>query len=116
MKSSSQNEIAAVIVYSEESKVHFISTQFTDFLVTPLLSTISASLETKKTVPPNDTKLPALWQPPETPPSKLDPLLLLPPRLAQPPRSKYHREKGMIKRKPVNKSDETIRAAKETTV
>jgi hypothetical protein len=85
-------------------------------IVTPLLSTPSASLDTKKTVPPNDTKLPALWQPPETPPSKLDPLLLLPPRLAQPPRSRYHREKGMIRRKPVNKSDETIRATKDATV
>ena len=70
-------------------------------------------LETRKSVSPNDAKLPQLWQPPAIPPAKLDPKLLLPPRLAQ-PRSKHTREKGVIRRKPVNKSDETIPPSKPT--
>ena len=78
-----------------------------------MLSKPSVNLEIKATVPPNETKLPPSWQPPDTPPSKLDPLLLLPPRLAQPPRTKYKRDRGGIRRKPVNRSDESITSAQK---
>jgi hypothetical protein len=81
--------------------------------VTPMLSKPSVNLETRTTVPPNDAKLPAAWQAPDTPPSKLDPLLLLPPRLAQPPRAKFNRDG--IRRKPVKKSDETLKPIPNTS-
>jgi dDENN domain len=74
---------------------------------TPLLITSFVNLETRKTISANDTKLPPLYQLPNTPPPKLDSTILLPPRLAQ-PRPKFSRERGFVRRKPVNKSDETI--------
>ena len=67
---------------------------------------MTVNLQVRKAVQPNETKLPAQWQPPQVPPAKLDALLLLPPRLAQ-PRTKFSKERG-IRRKPVSKSDETI--------
>jgi dDENN domain len=80
--------------------------------VTPMLTKLPCNFGTRKAVPPNETKLPALWTTPDTPPTKLDPFLMLPPRLAQPPRTKYPLEGG-IRRKPVNKSEESIRAAEK---
>jgi len=75
--------------------------------LTPLVSKpATVNLQVRKAVQPNETKLPAQWQPPQVPPPKLDALLLLPPRLAQ-PRTKFSKERG-IRRKPVSKSDETI--------
>jgi hypothetical protein len=85
---------------------------FRAYKVTPMLSKPLVNLETKTTVPPNESKLPSSWHPPDNPPAKLDPLLLLPPRLAQPPRAKFNRDR--IRRKPVNRSDETIKAVPKT--
>lgn len=94
-------------LFAKQGIPFFILTVFLT-LVTPLLINSSyINLETRKTISANDTKLPPLFQLPDTPPPKLDSTMLLPPRLAQ-QRSKYSREKGFARRKPVNKSDETI--------
>jgi len=78
-------------------------------IVTPLLSNPPpANLEIRKSIPPNEAKLPSGWQVPTNPPAKLDPMLILPARLAQ-PRNKYSRERGMIRRKPVKRSNETMK-------
>jgi len=60
---------------------------------------------------PNESKLPVQWQLSTIPPSKVDPLLLLPPRVTH-SRSKHSHDKGSVKRKPVNKIDETILPSK----
>jgi hypothetical protein len=84
-------------------------------LVTPFLSNSppTVKLETRKSVPPNDFDLPLFWQPPRTPPSKLDSTLLLPPRLAQ-PHLKHSREK-VIRRKPVQRADEKTNPTQSKT-
>jgi hypothetical protein len=69
------------------------------------------NLEIRKSIPPNEARLPPQWQPSATSPSKIDPLLLLPPRLAQ-KRSKYSRDKEFVRRKAANRSDETITPTK----
>jgi hypothetical protein len=91
------------------SKVNLAIIRRANLIVTPLLSNpLPANLEIRKAVSPNETKLPPGWQVPTNPPAKLDRMLMLPARLAQ-PRTKYSRERGMIRRKPVNRSNETMK-------
>jgi dDENN domain len=75
---------------------------------TPMLFPVPVTLETRKAIPPNDSRLPPNWDLPDQPPAKLDPRILTPPRLAQ-QRNKFSMARGFARRKPVNKrSDDTI--------